>query len=373
MAPSYPPTHDAVVTTGKRLPLAIREVDTAVPEPGEVVVRVEWTASSPLDLHQADGGIITSPPFTILGCSFAGTVVATGEDDPTATKPNSAPVQLGDQVFGFAWEKQKQMGFQTYVTVPRRLVGRIPPNLTVQQAVTAPANLVCAIHTITQDLRLELPWPKPEGWTPKEENHPILIWGAASSVGLFAIQVLRHWGYKNVLAVASSKHHEELAALGARKSFDYKDTGVTDQISAHAGPIYRIIDCIGQLEGTLRPLSKIAVKGTIVAVMLPVILRDATEEVGSEVDLDPASIRKVQWADGVGTIGVRTFFFEKNELLKWHLEPDIVPALLESGVVKPNRARIVEGKTLLERAQNALNLLRQRAPSGERLVWRVAE
>ena len=50
-----------------------------------------------------------------------------------------------------------------------------------------------------------------------------------------------------------------------------------------------------------------------------------------------------------------------------------MPALLESGVVKPNRARIVEGKTLLERAQNALNLLRQRAPSGERLVWRVAE
>jgi hypothetical protein len=50
-----------------------------------------------------------------------------------------------------------------------------------------------------------------------------------------------------------------------------------------------------------------------------------------------------------------------------------VPALLEQGVVEPNKLRVVEGKTLLERAQRALDLLREQAVSGERLVWRVAE
>jgi hypothetical protein len=34
--------------------------------------------------------------------------------------------------------------------------------------------------------------------------------------------------------------------------------------------------------------------------------------------------------------------------------------------------RVVEGATVLERAQNALDLLRERAVSGERLVWRVS-
>lgn len=50
-----------------------------------------------------------------------------------------------------------------------------------------------------------------------------------------------------------------------------------------------------------------------------------------------------------------------------------MPTLLESGIIKPNKQRIVEAETLLERAQKALDLLRERAPSGERLVWRVAE
>jgi len=62
----------------------------------------------------------------------------------------------------------------------------------------------------------------------------------------------------------------------------------------------------------------------------------------------------------------------QNEFLKEYLQPEIVPALLEQGIVRPLRQKIVEGDTLLERAQNALDLLRKRNPSGERLVWRVS-
>ena len=50
-----------------------------------------------------------------------------------------------------------------------------------------------------------------------------------------------------------------------------------------------------------------------------------------------------------------------------------MPTLLAEGIVKPNKFRIVEGKTMLERAQNALDLLRRKEVSAERLVWRVAE
>lgn len=58
---------------------------------------------------------------------------------------------------------------------------------------------------------------------------------------------------------------------------------------------------------------------------------------------------------------------------KSHLQPTIIPTLLAEGVVKPNKQRIVEGKTLLERAQKALDTLRNKAVSGERLVWRISE
>ena len=311
MTDTYPKTHDAVATPGKRMPLRIIEVETAAPEPGEVVVRVEWTSSSPLDLHRADGGLlIPSYPF-ILGGSFAGTVVAKGPQDPTAKSPNSAPIQINDKVFGFTREKQQQNGFQTYVTVPSHLMGRVPPNLSMEQAVTAPTNLVTAVHTVTKDLQLELPWPRPQGWTPKQENEPILVWGAASSVGLFTVQVLHHWGYKNIIAVASARHHETLAGHGAKHCFDYNDKDVTDRISSAAGPIHHIVDCIGHLDGTLRPLSKLAVRGTKVAIMMPAIVRDSTDELEPEYSMDPSSLLKGQWAEGVELIGVRTFFYEE--------------------------------------------------------------
>ena len=316
MSAAYPAKHDAVVTPGKRIPLRVIEVETVAPKAGEVVVRVEWTSSSPLDLHRADGGLLCTPLPFIIGSSFAGTVVATGPEDPAATKPISAPIQLNDKVFGLSEQEQKQQGFQTYVTVPRHILGRIPPNLTIQEAITAPTNLVTAVHTVTKDLQLELPWPRPQGWTPKQEHEPILIWGAASSVGLFTVQVLQHWGYKNIIAVASARHHETLAGLGAAKCFDYKEENVTDQIAAAvAAPIHLIVDCIGHLDGTLRPLTKLAVRDTKVAIMMPAILRDATDEHEPELSMDPSTLLKGLWAEGVKLIGVRTFFYAEVRII----------------------------------------------------------
>jgi len=64
---------------------------------------------------------------------------------------------------------------------------------------------------------------------------------------------------------------------------------------------------------------------------------------------------------------------KQNPAFKEKLQSSLMPTLLEKGIIKPNKVRIVEGKTLLDRAQKALDLLRQKAPSGERLVWRVSE
>ena len=50
-----------------------------------------------------------------------------------------------------------------------------------------------------------------------------------------------------------------------------------------------------------------------------------------------------------------------------------MPTMLAEGIIKPNSQRIVEGETILQRAQKALHALRRKDVSGERLVWRVAE
>jgi len=48
-----------------------------------------------------------------------------------------------------------------------------------------------------------------------------------------------------------------------------------------------------------------------------------------------------------------------------------MPEMLERGLIEPNSKQIVEGPTMLDRATQALALLRSGTVSGERLVWRV--
>lgn len=358
-------SHKAVVTVAVRAPLALIDVPTVAPTGREVQVHVEWTASTPLDLHQNDGGLLVTHP-QVLGDGIGGTVTQVG--------PDVKNLAVGDKVFGFAFRENKQKAYQDFATVPETTLGKLSSGFTLQEAVTLPNNTVTVFHAVTKDLGLPLAWPAPD--TSVKNPHaetPILIWGGASSCGQYALQILSHWGYKNLLTTASAKHHEYLKSIGARHTFDYHDEDVHTQIikAASGGSVPYVLDCIASQQGSLARIAQVATKGTIVAALLPVIVRDATDDTAPEYSMDTQAA--VDWADGVEARGVRTHFYEDDAFFKEHLQPTIVPALLASGIVKPNKQRIVEGETLLERAQEAMNLLRRKEVSAERLVWRVSD
>ncbi|RKL40596.1 hypothetical protein BFJ72_g6196 [Fusarium proliferatum] len=370
---SIPSTQQAIVLPAKRTPFAFQTVPVYHPAPGEVLVRVAWTSSTPLDLHRADGGLLISEyPQQMGSGGAAGRVVAVGDGG------DLKGLSVGDRVVSFAFHGGKEANHQEYITIPAYLASRIPDNISYQEAVTVSVNLVTVFHTATADLKLELPWPVPQGYTPKQAHDPILIWGASSSVGIYAVQVFRHWGFKNIIAVASEKQHAYLRSIGATETFDYRKQDVVDRIlqfiSNRTEPkLPYIVDCIGSLEGTLKPLSKIAQRGSTVAVMLPVILKDATLEEEPEYEMDVSKVLVGQWADGVEVRGVRTHFYLSNEFLKEKAQPEMVPKLLKDGVITPNKYRVVEGSSAVERAQKALDILRNKGVSGERLVWRITQ
>ncbi|KAM0564006.1 hypothetical protein ACHAPJ_000214 [Fusarium lateritium] len=373
MSSSVPSTQQAVVLPAKRTPFTSKTYPVYPPSSGEVLVRVAWTSSTPLDLHRADGGLlIPEYPSQMGSGGAAGKVVAVGDGS------DLKGLSVGDRVVSFAFHGGKESNHQEYITIPAYLASKIPDNLSYQEAVTVSVNLVTVFHTATADLKLDLPWPIPEGYTPKEANEPILIWGASSSVGIFALQVFRHWGFKNLVAVASGKQHEYLRGIGATQTFDYRKDDVVDQILKYINnrsepKLPYIIDCIGSLQGTLKPLSKIAQRGSNAAVMLPVILKDATAEEEPEYEMDASKVLVGEWADGVEIRGVRTHFYLSNEFFKEKMQPEIVPALLKDGIITPNKYRVVEGSSAVERAQKALDILRNREVSGERLVWRISD
>jgi NAD(P)-dependent dehydrogenase (short-subunit alcohol dehydrogenase family) len=164
-------------------------------------------------------------------------------------------------------------------------------------------------HAFTTDLGIELPWPKPDNYVPKNADSPILIWGGSSSVGQFAIQILRYYGYTNILATASRKQHEKLRSLGAKALFDYNDKDVVAALLSQGDEsgIPLILDCIGSKFGSIAPISQIAQSGAKVAILLPVIVRDSSETEAPEYEQD---VRKVaNWKEGVDARGVRTHFY----------------------------------------------------------------
>ncbi|KAI0602936.1 GroES-like protein [Biscogniauxia sp. FL1348] len=357
--------HDALVTVAPRQPYEIRKFPTVAPKDDEITVNVKWTASTPLDLHQADGGLLVEHPER-TGSTSAGVVVAVG--------PNAKKLRVGDRVFGFAHQKPEWKAHQEFATAPEWVFGKVPDGFTLEDAVTLPESLVTAFNTLWADLRLPTPWPKPADYQPPRGDDRILVWGAASSVGQLVIQVLKFYGYRNIVATASSKHHAHLTDLGVARCFDYRSPSVVDDLlnvqPNGPTPTYpMIIDSIGSQAGSLTPISRIAQHGTTVAVMLPVILKHASDAEAPEYSMDAST--SASWGAGVNVRGVRTHFYWKNEMFREKLQLEIMPALLAQGAVKPIRYRIIEGETLLERATKALNEMR-RGVSGEKLVWRVA-
>lgn len=359
-------THPQVVTVAAGAPLEIIQAPTRQPKDNEVRVRVEWTASTPLDMHQSVGGLLVKHPQG-LGDGTAGTVVEAG--------PN-ARHKVGEKVFGFTWRSNEEKSHQLYTVAPDFLLGKIPEGFTMQQAITLPNNFVTAWHTLTYEFGLELPWPKPADYTPPEINDWILVWGGSSSTGQFFIQILKWYGYKNIITTASKQHHDRLKGYGAAACFDYRSGDVAKAISGFLmqtghGFIKYAIDCIGSQSASMRPIAEVVRSGAIVAVLLPVIVVDASEEEKPVYEMDVT--KDVSWRDGVKASGVRTHFYLDNKFLADKLQSEIMPAALELGIIEPNEQVIVEGSTLLVRAQKAMDMLRSRAVSGARLVWRVAE
>lgn len=174
---------------------------------------------------------------------------------------------------------------------------------------TLPNNFVTVFHAVTTDLGTHLPWPKSDDYTPPNADSPILIWGGASSVGQFAIQILRYYGYDNILTTASTKQHDKLRQLGASALFDYNDSDVVKSLREIGGEsgIPLILDCIGSKNGSIVPISQVAKSGAKVAILLPIIVRDSSETEAPEYEMDVQ--KAAHWNTVVDVRGVRTHFY----------------------------------------------------------------
>jgi NADPH:quinone reductase-like Zn-dependent oxidoreductase len=115
MSSTTPKAHGAIATPGQRQPLILIDVSTPAPENNEIQLRVQWNASSPLNLHQADSDPLIQAYPHILGDSSASIVTRIG--------PGAKYFSVGNKVFDFTFRNQNECAHQEFMTAPENLFG----------------------------------------------------------------------------------------------------------------------------------------------------------------------------------------------------------------------------------------------------------
>jgi NADPH:quinone reductase-like Zn-dependent oxidoreductase len=184
--------------------LRLVEVETPVPGPGEILVKVRAAGINPLDWHEMRGtpyimrlgSGLRRPQDLRLGVDFAGTVEAVGA--------GVMRFKVGDAVFG-----GRSGALAQYLVVREdRAVALMPANLGIEQA----AGIAIAGTTALQALR-------DAGRLRAGEK--LLINGASGGVGSFAVQIAKSMGAE-VTGVSSARNHELVRSLGADHLIDYR-------------------------------------------------------------------------------------------------------------------------------------------------------
>ncbi|KZV65633.1 GroES-like protein [Peniophora sp. CONT] len=346
-----PSQQKALLLTGPGAPYELGK--RAVPQPGagEVLIRNNAVALSPLDaVIQVTGVYVEQTGWpAVTGYDAAGSIVALG--------PDVQGWALGDVVLYQGWFQADYGAFQEYTLSDASLIARVPDNISVEEAATlasAFATGVCTLYNTPGPHSLGLTAPWEEGGRGKYTGQAALVIGGSGSVGQIGLQLLKLSGFSPIVATASSSNEAYCKRAGATHVIDYKTTPYETLPSKIAellngAPLALAYDAISVPESQKASWAAIA-PGSKLAIVLPSALEDDPERTNSG--------KTMVMALGVMKMG------ENYEFAKRVLK--LLPGLLESGDAKPNHVEVIPGG--LNGVAAGIERLRTKNVSGAKLI-----
>ncbi|EMD31530.1 hypothetical protein CERSUDRAFT_162969 [Gelatoporia subvermispora B] len=236
-------TQKALLLPSKQGEWVIGTVAVAKPGPGQLLVKIEATALNPADWKIQVYGVLFETFPVILGSDAAGIVIELGE--------GVQGFAVGDRVFfqGYFVDSARST-YQQYALSNADVTAKIPKNISVEQAATIPACIATPALGLfdrchEDSAKLFPPWE--DGGQGKYIGKPIVIFGGATSVGQYAIQLVRLAGFGPIITTASLKNTTLLNELGATHVLDrdLPPEALLAQIAALANaPIEIVFDAV---------------------------------------------------------------------------------------------------------------------------------
>ncbi|KAI0690226.1 GroES-like protein [Cytidiella melzeri] len=348
-------SHQALLFSAPASPFELGSRPTPKPGSGEVLVKNVAVALNPIDyLVQHLGVWVDYYGFpACLGFDGAGEIEAIGEDVQGWKK--------GDRVLYEALFSPDKAAFQEYVITDAVQLAKIPANLSFEEAATFPLGFATAAIGLYYEYKavggigLEAPWD--ESGYKKYAGQPALVTGGASSVGQYAIQLLKASGFDPIITTASKHNEAYCKSAGATHVIDYYEVPYAELPAAVkklvSAPIPVVYDAVGYPETQKASWETLAPNGKLLTV------RHSSVGKPGEVGEDG---KQVAWVFGSANVPFQAEFGKKMfaGLTK----------LLESGDVKPNNFEVIPRG--LAGIPDALVRL-AKGVSGVKLVARVAE
>ncbi|BGP28536.1 Zinc-binding oxidoreductase alcohol dehydrogenase [Rhodotorula toruloides] len=338
----------------------IRDVPIPEPGPGEVVVKTRAIALNPTDSHTAlylYSRDFLAPDDSWLGCDFAGTVEKLGS--------GVSNLKQGDRVAAFVhggqWEGEGS--FAEYVKAQATLVWKVPDNVSDEEAAAAGGiGPWTAIQALYMRLKLNLPS------NPTKNAEPILIWGGSTSVGLYALQLLKLSGYTPI-AVCSEKNFDLVKQFGAAAAYSYSDPEVSSKIAKDYPSLQYGLDTIAEGKTTVSCVKAVAAAKGEGHIMT--LLTNKDEELQQYKDKVPAEMNLVYTVLGVEFDWPGVTFpampEDKRQMEEWCA--NILPDLFASGKLKANPIRSFGGG--LDNITEGLEYLKTGKNSAQKVTYKI--
>ncbi|KXJ91284.1 zinc-binding oxidoreductase-like protein ToxD [Microdochium bolleyi] len=214
--------------------------DTPKPKPGpkQVIIKVIVSGSNPKDWKVPK----FLPEPLNQGDDIAGYVHEVGT--------NVFEFKPGDRVAAFHEMLKPYGSYGEYAVAEQHTTFHIPKEISFEEAAAIPLAAMTAAIGLFHPDQLALPAP----WAPTKPAIPLVVYGASSAVGAYAVQLAQRANIHPLIAVAgkSAAHVEQLIDRSKGDSIvDYRSGDVAGAIRAALGPehadnLYHAYDAVAE-------------------------------------------------------------------------------------------------------------------------------